>query len=176
MALLLHIEGKRGAEVMLCFFHLEVGHIHSAAFVTSDSPINHVRGSVNAQWLCSAGGLSLWMPGLQPRCSTPVLPPLSFSPYPSVLWHAEMTPFSCPLCTSDSHLFLFPTPSPYFPALGTFHKILSPALTFQLKSEHSTVHPLFSVFLRIFSSQVMALVFNSHILCSSFNEGLLRFV
>lgn len=85
MAFFLNIEGKGEAEVMLCFFHLEIGHIHSAAFVTSDSPINHVRGSVNARCLCSAGGSSLWMPGLQPRCSTPVLPPLSFSSYPSVL-------------------------------------------------------------------------------------------
>lgn len=58
---------------MLHFCCLEVGHVHSAPFV-SDNTINHGRGSVNAQWLCSAGGLSLWMPGLQPLCSTPVLP------------------------------------------------------------------------------------------------------
>lgn len=67
-----YIETKAG--VRLC--HVEVGHVHSAAFVISDRAINHERAGVNAQWLCSAGGLSLWMPGLQPHCSTSVLLPL----------------------------------------------------------------------------------------------------
>lgn len=69
--------GKRagGGGGLLCFCCFEVGHVGSAAFVISDSLINHGRGGVNAQWLCSAGGLSRWMPGFQPLCSTSVLPP-----------------------------------------------------------------------------------------------------
>lgn len=83
--------------------HLEVGHLHSAAFVISDSPINHAGAGVNAQWLCSAGGLSLWMPGLQPQCST-VFSQLSFSSCPSVLWRGEITFLLWPLCVQISPL------------------------------------------------------------------------
>lgn len=67
-ALGLHSEKKEQAKGECC---LEVGHVHSA-FVKSDSSINHVRGSVDAQWLRSAGGISLWMPEHQPRWSTRV--------------------------------------------------------------------------------------------------------
>lgn len=34
-----------------------------STFVIGGSTINHVGGGVSAQWLCSAGGLSLWVPG-----------------------------------------------------------------------------------------------------------------
>lgn len=71
-------EGEAGEAGMLCSFYLEVGHVHSATFVISGSTINHVRGGVNAQWLCSAGGLSLWMPGPQPRCTYAAISPAVF--------------------------------------------------------------------------------------------------
>lgn len=89
-------EGEEGGLLHLC--HLEVGHVHSATFVINDSPINHERASVNAQWLCSAGGLSLWMPGLQPQCPTP-FSLLPCSSCPSARWHCKMTLPICPLCT-----------------------------------------------------------------------------
>lgn len=78
---------------MLCFFYLEVGHVHSATFVIDGSTINHGRGGVNAQWLCSAGGLSLWMPGPQPQCLNMAVPALSLSRCPP-----EAGLLACPLC------------------------------------------------------------------------------
>lgn len=113
--------GERDAEEgeMLCFFPLEVGHVHSVAFVTGDRPINHVRARVDARWLCSAGGASLWVPGLQPRCSGPVLTLRYCSSGPSALRLSETPLSACPLCTPDSPPSSFNFPSPYLPALGT---------------------------------------------------------
>lgn len=99
--------GGVGEAKMLCIFYLEVGHVRSATFVISVSTINHVRGGVNAQWLSSAGGLSLWMPGPQPQCPNTVIPPLSFFCYPP-----EMVLLARPL--------LVPTPVLCFFTLGTF--------------------------------------------------------
>lgn len=100
---------------MLLFRCLEVGHVHTATFVISDRPINHGRGSVNAQWLYSAGGLSLWMPGLQPPCSPyfpPTLVPLCCD---ALKWLSLHALCAHPTLTS----FFLPTPIPSLPALGT---------------------------------------------------------
>lgn len=131
---------------MLRFCYLEVGHVHSAAFVISDSPINHGRGSVNAQWLCSAGGLSLWMPGLQPRCSTSVLctfPLLLFLSAPTL---QELTFLACPLCIHLSPLS-FNLPSPHFPFTFFLQLQLSPcpwSFWLNFKSSYHFVSLLFS--------------------------------
>lgn len=73
-------------------------------YICSGSPINHVRGSGNTQWRHSAGGLSLWMPGLQPQCT---LTSSSFSNF--------ILLFSCPwnlsFFLSVCSLQLFPMPN-----------------------------------------------------------------
>lgn len=55
---------------MLHLHGFEVGHILREVFVMNDNLIYHCMGSVKAQWLCSAGGLSHWMQRLQPPCFT----------------------------------------------------------------------------------------------------------
>lgn len=103
--------GERDSEEgeMLCFFRLEVGHVHSVAFVTGDRPINHVRARVDARWLCSAGGASLWVPGLQPRCSGPVPTPCSCSSAPSAPSDSLKRLFLLVLCAHLTHLLPLPT-------------------------------------------------------------------
>lgn len=122
-----------GEGAMLHFCYLEVGHVHSAAFVINDSSINHGRGSVNAQWLCSAGGLSLWMPGLQPLCSTRVLPTFLFLLSLSALPRWNGSP-----CMPSVHIRLSPlsfsSSNSLFPCPWNFSLNYKPALTFPLKS------------------------------------------
>lgn len=87
------MEKEAKVEGMLHFCCLEVGHLQSLAFVLCDNPINHGMSSVNAQWLCSAGGLSHWIPGLLPLCSANN--PFFFSPFLFVPWYSKMAFLAC---------------------------------------------------------------------------------
>lgn len=107
-----NMEKEAKVKGTLHFCCLEVGHLQSLAFVLCDNPINHGMSSVNAQWLCSAGGLSHWMPGLLPLCSASK--PFFFSPFLFIPWYSEMAFLACPLCTSDTHLFDFLCPWKFY--------------------------------------------------------------
>lgn len=140
-ALGLHSEKKEQAKGECC---LEVGHVHSA-FVKSDSSINHVRGSVDAQWLRSAGGISLWMPEHQPRWSTRVpslLVPQSFAalrrlslqavlPHPTPKFHQfkKMLKACSRVCpTLSSYHFFFSLP--FFSVISVSFQHISPLFFF----------------------------------------------
>lgn len=105
--------------------------------LSSGSSINHGRGCVNAQWLCSAGGLSLWMPGLQPWCSYRVPFPLIPQCFVALKWlsfyvlsvHIRLSPLS------------FSHSNPLFPCPWNLSLNFQPLSIFRVFLQHISLPP-----------------------------------